>query len=293
MSSITAISVTYNSAGVIKKSLAALQSCRLISNIIVVDNASSDGCATLLREQFPRVNLIENAENVGFGRGNNIALERVTTPYALLVNPDAIVSNEAIKELLAAAQRYPDAMIVAPQLADEDSKVHINYKRSVFDREKAAGVAQLPEGDVCADYLSGAVWLVNMAIAKRVGFFDPNIFLYYEDDDWCLRARKAGFSCVLAADAHVIHAKGGSSGAINPASEFFRQQQMIWSRLYIEQKYHGVEAARKLSRLLYSEYAIKAALYTLTFNRKKIARYRGRLAGVKAFSVSPAQAPAA
>lgn len=291
MSSITAISVTYNSAGVITDTLRAVLASPHIAEAVVVDNCSNDGCSALIAQQFPNVKLIRNACNEGFGQGNNIALAQVETPYALLVNPDAVVSNTAIEQLLAAASRYPDAAILAPQLVDDGGEIHLSYKRSVFNREKAAGISQLAEGDICADYLSGAVWLLNMAHFKTIGFFDPQIFLFYEDDDLCLRARKAGFSCVLVADATVTHLKGGSSGTPNPASEFFKQQHMIWSRLYLQQKYHGIESARKLARVLYNEYALKTLLYAFALHRRKRARYKGRMAGVKAFNSSPTQAP--
>ncbi len=78
-----------------------------------------------------------------------------------------------------------------------------------------------------------------MEAMKRVGFFDSNIFLYYEDDDLCLRARQAGYGLVLAHEAAAVHAKGASSGAVKPEVEFDKQKHMIWSRLYIEKKYRG------------------------------------------------------
>jgi len=283
MSAITAIFVTYNSVGVIAPALAALAGKPEIGGIIVVDNASADGTCAVIERDFPSVTLIRNATNEGFGRGNNRALEMVATPYALLVNPDAVMEEGALAALLAAAQTYPDAAILAPRLSGEDGQLLQSYKRSVFTREKMRGRFVVPEGDVCAEFLSGAVWLLNMQLIKEVGFFDPNIFLFYEDDDLCLRARKAGYGLVLVHGAKAMHMVGGSSGAPKPASDFFKQKHMTWSRLYLEQKYRGVFAARCLAVKLWLEYMAKTGLYTALFNKVKTNRYRGRLAGLQAF----------
>jgi len=283
MSSVTAILVAYNSGAVIEASLSRLIDAPEISEIYVVDNCSTDHTVELIQRDFPKVKLIENPSNLGFGVANNMALGKVRTDYALLINPDAVLQEGAMALLLEAAERYPDAAILAPELRDEKGEIHISYKKSVFEREKNNGLAIIPEGDVCADYLSGAAMLCNMAHWKQVGFFDPKIFLYYEDDDICLRMRKAGFGLVLVPEAKCVHLMGSSSGSANPAGEFFRQKHMIWSRLYVQQKYFGKKSAAKLSAKLRAEYAMKAALYTVLFNKKKLARYKGRLAGTREF----------
>ena len=288
---ITAVLVAYNSETVIADSLAALLKTPAIAEIIVVDNCSHDATCELIRNQFPSVTLIENPRNAGFGRANNIALERVKTPFALLVNPDAVVEVGAVETFLEAAAIYPDAAILAPTLYDSDGNIHQSFKRNVFNREKNSGIYTPPEGACCAEFLSGAAWLLNMAHMKHIGFFDPNIFLFYEDDDLCIRARRAGYGLVFVPGAKVKHAMGTSSGSSKPGSEFFKQAHMFWSRLYVEFKYFGMKAAKKRARLLYIECALKAFLYTLVGNKAKTNRYRGRLQGIKAFSVSPGSAP--
>lgn len=291
MSSITAISVTYNSEGVISNALHALEKSPHVTQTIVVDNASTDGTARIIEHGFPRAHLIKSMQNVGFGRGNNLGLSQVASPYALLVNPDAIVSPEAIETLLQAAQNFPDAAILAPRLKDEGGKQHLSFKRNVFAREKSGGLEQDAEGAICADYLSGAVMLMNMEHMRKIGFFDPAIFLFYEDDDVCMRVRAAGFSCVYVPQAEAIHLMGASSGKPNPNSERFKQMHMVWSRLYIQQKYKGKGAACVLAAKLGAEYSAKALLYFMSGNKQKFARYRGRVAGVKGFNQTPTQAP--
>ena len=278
--SVTAILVAYNSAGIIGQALASLRGQPDIASVMVVDNCSADKTRDLVTRDFPNVKLLENDRNEGFGRANNRALATVTTPYALLINPDASLAQGALSALLAAAKRNPDAAIIAPMLYDEQGRPDHSYKRNVFEREKKRGDFIIPSGDLCADFLSGAVWLLNMEAMKRIGFFDPAIFLYYEDDDLCLRARQAGYSLVLAHDAAAVHAKGASSGAPKPEVEFNRQKHMIWSRLYIEKKYRGEKAAKRLAARLRVAYFLKAICYGLSLNRRKRNRYRGRLAGI-------------
>lgn len=278
--SITAILVAYNSEAVIAKALSALDKASHVARIVVVDNASVDNTCDIVSQQFPKVLLIENNTNEGFGRANNLGFKKVETPYALLVNPDAVVCEGCINSLLAAAQLYTDAAILAPQLQDEHGHVHHSYKKSVFDRERSSGEYITPEGDLCADFVSGAVMLLNMKHMRTIGFFDPKIFLYYEDDDICLRARRAGLGVLFIPSAQAIHLMGRSSGEGSKKVEFFKQRHITWSRLYVEEKYHGRKQADKLASKLRWKYAIKAAWYASMVKPARISRYRGRLAGI-------------
>lgn len=286
---ITAILVAYNSAGIIGQALSSLVGASHIAKVIVVDNCSSDDTCDYIAREFPSVTIIENSRNQGFGRGNNLGLKKVETPYALLVNPDAVLEEGAIGELLEAAKRYPDAAILAPALYGDDGQLHQSHKKNVFNREQSGGIYTAPEGDCCAEFLSGALWLLNMSHMKsKVGYFDPAIFLYYEDDDLCLRARNHGFGLVLVPSARATHVMGASSGKASSVkkareSEFFKQRHLIWSRLYLEQKYRGEKAAHKLASKLHMGYALRAAFYTMLFKLDKVNRYRGRIAGVFEF----------
>ncbi len=283
---VTAIVVAYNSAGVIGKALAVLNRQIEVKQIIVVDNCSEDDTCKLITRDFPNVMVIKNQANEGFGRANNTAFTLVQTPFALLVNPDAVLEEGALACMLAVAAGYPDAAIIAPQLVNPDGNLYNNFKRNVFIREKHRPDFIMPEGDCCAEYLSGAVWLVNMGITKQVGFFDPNIFLFYEDDDLCLRMRQAGYSLIVAYNARAMHIQGGSSGASNLKKDFFIQKHLTWSRLYLEYKYHGSKAAKKLMVKTNIINWCKLLLNGIVFRRKKMTRLQGRLKGAAQFSES-------
>lgn len=281
---VTAVIVAYNSQDILARCLHNLERQAAIAQIIVVDNCSTDDTCELVREKFPDVILIENLHNLGFGWGSNTGLEKVATPFALLINPDAMLEEGALEALLDASNRYKDAAILAPLLADGNGHAHKSYKQNVFDREKSKGKYHEPEGDLCADFLSGAVWLMNVEHMRKVGFFDTQLFLYYEDDDMCLRVRKEGLGLVLVSSARALHDMGTSSGELSIQQIAMRQEQLAWSRLYIEKKYLGVEAARKLAARQRIEYGFKASLYTLQFNWKKVARYRARIKGIFDFT---------
>lgn len=287
MSQVTAIIVAYNSADILPAALASLQNQPEISAIMVVDNASSDDTCDIVRKAFPSVTLIKNRTNEGFGRANNKALEQVKTPYALLLNPDAVMEEGAVAALLETVKQHEDAAIVAPALYDESGALLHSYKRSIFKRDYYKDTFIAPEGELCAEFVSGAVMLLHVKHLRDVGFFDPNIFLYYEDDDICLRARRGGYSVVYTPAARATHLVGKSSApsANQKKADFFRQKHMVWSRLYIEEKYHGKAQAKLLGHKLSIQYALKAALYALTFNTKKVNRYRGRLTGVFEFGI--------
>lgn len=277
--SVTAILVTHNSAGVVGRAIASIADNPLIARIVVVDNASSDDTHAELRRDFPTIDIIDSKENLGFGRANNLALEQVKTPYALLLNPDAILHADALAELVNAFARYPDAAILAPQLRDEDDEIHESYKRSVFVREARRFPYHEPAGDVCAEFLSGAVWLMRMEAFRETGFFDPNIFLFYEDDDLCLRAHKAGHALVLVASAHATHLMGKSSPHTREQVAF-RQYHLTCSRIYMEQKYHGRAAALLFTVIALTIGTLKWLLGLLTLNLTRERRYRARLAGM-------------
>lgn len=277
---LTLITVTYNSRAVIGGCLSALAG---EFPVIVVDNASTDGTAALVREKFPQVTLIENTKNVGFGCANNQALEKVQTPFALLLNPDARLSKDDITMLLHKAQTYPDAAILCPlQKQNGEWLKTFRLRHHIFTRNRAPFT--VPDGDCCTETASGAVMLWNMAHMHKVGFFDKNIFLFFEDDDICLRARHAGFSILITPEAVADHPQGTSSGTPSTASILFRNRHYGWAESYFAHKHTLGPRTLPWQRL--ALHATKALLYALSGNRQKAARAWGRFQGATALLCS-------
>ena len=277
--SVTAILVSYNSSRVLPDAIGSLLTQPEIARIIVVDNASMDGTCALVKEKFLSVEIIKGTENIGFGRANNLALETITTEYALLINPDATLDEGCTRALLDVMQENPECAIAAPTLYDANGKMLESYKRNVFDREKNKYKYVPPEGNACADFLSGAVWLLRMEHFKASGFFNPDLFLYYEDDDLCMTAHANGFSLILCPEARARHNMGTSSDAAGDLRAL-KQHHLMLSRLIIEEKYHGKIAATKLAKKWYRRYALQAFGAFITFQMRRLRIYTARLSGI-------------
>jgi len=279
---VTVIVVTYNSADVIRDCLSSVMD---VARVIVVDNNSQDNTCAIIAQHFPHVECIKSKENSGFGQANNKALEKVTTPFALLLNPDAVMQSESYSILLRAADHYPDAAILSPQLLSDKGEVQRSYKPTVFERDNIRSTHMpLAEGDVCAGFLSGAVMLLRMEYIRQVGFFDPKIFLYYEDDDLCIRVRKAGYGLVWVQEAEAVHLCGQSSPSTR-SSLYWKNWHLTWSRLYLEKKYHGNRKACRLSLKLLMLYGIKIVSYAIIINKPKMIRSYSRMAAAKSFVI--------
>lgn len=277
---VSVVSVAYRSAAVIGDALASVAQAKAA---IVVDNASDDDSAGAARRALPSVRILSNAVNQGFGRANNQGVALVETEFALLLNPDARMAAGAVEALVAAADRNPNAGIVAPAILNADGKRIASHNVGLFDQHKIAGKERRPpDGDICADFLSGAVMLVRVAAFREVGGFDPEIFLYFEDDDLCLKMRRAGHALVQAPEA-AAHHQGGLSSP--PTDEILRRKYWhhAWSRLYLEAKHRNPADARAWGRRNLRAYRVKALWHKLMGHKDKAWRDRARLDGTRAF----------
>lgn len=237
--SITAIIVTYNSANIISAALECLYRHPRIAECIVVDNASNDDTRDIIRTQFPRAKLIENAENKGFGNGCNHGLELVSTDYALLFNPDAAIDAASIDRLEQSFADHPDAAIIAPMLEGNAHEPLTHPMRMpVICHAKKQVAPRMHANAHYVEFISGAVAMWRMEYMKKVGFFDPAFFLFYEDDDISLRVRRAGYDLVLLPGLNVQHAPG-TSCALTPELEALKLRSLTWADLYIHRKYKG------------------------------------------------------
>jgi GT2 family glycosyltransferase len=280
LDAVTVVFVTYNSAHILPQALATLEPPA--PRIIVVDNGSTDGTLDCVCRLQPQAERIALGRNLGFGRANNVALERVQTPFALLLNPDCRLAAGAVPALLAAAARYPDAAILAPRLYDAPGRLGLCYRPSFFRAQPATLID--PDGDVCSEFLTGAAMLLRMDAMRQVGFFDPWFFLYCEDDDLCLRVRAAGHSLVLVHDASVLHGVKASS-APAPKLAFRRAYCRTASKIYALGKHVGPAACARnaVGALLGGTAGLLLAL--IGANRERLLAAAGRVAAAAASPV--------
>ena len=162
----------------------------------MVDNASTDATAELVRTHFPLVTLLQNATNVGFARANNRALAQASGEYLLLLNPDTVVEPNALSILCAYLAEHPRVGAVGPRLVRPDGSVQRSCLRYVTLRALLSGFVQGgdylpadPRAPATVEALSGAALMVRRAVMDEVGLLDEAFFMYAEDTDWCYRIR--------------------------------------------------------------------------------------------------------
>ncbi|HEV7258511.1 MAG TPA: glycosyltransferase family 2 protein [Bosea sp. (in: a-proteobacteria)] len=272
---ITAIVVTYDSAEVLPACLSALAAEGIPA--IVVDNASDDASADIARAQGATV--IANARNEGYGRANNHGVAASTTPYVLIVNPDVEIRPGAIAALLAAADRYPDAGMLAPRIVEPSGRVFLQPRSLLSPPHlNRTGSMPVPEGDACLPFLSGACLLIRREVFQSLGGFDPAIFLFYEDDDLCRRMRDAGHALIHVHEAEAAHGRGRST-APSASRRFTARWHLAWSEAYVSNKY-GL-ARPSLAAVVRN--TAKAIGYGLILNQTKMAAHAGSAAGAIAW----------
>lgn len=268
---LTVIIVTYNSRHILPLTLPPLQHH---PHVIVVDNASTDDSNSVTATLLPQALILHAGANLGFGRANNLGLARVTTDYALLLNPDSILAPDTLAELMSAAQRYPDAALLAPKLYDAPGVLGECYRRAFH--EDRGGALLDPAGDLCTDFLTGAALLLNMAIMRKVGFFDPWFFLYFEDDDLCLRTRRAGHPLILVNSAHVEH-RVRQSSTPSPRLSFLRTYARTLSKFYIQRKHQGTPACVRAVLRVGTGSLLALLIHCLTWNRARAVHHAARV----------------
>lgn len=276
-SRVSVVTVARNSTAVIGDCLRAIGP---EAEIIIVDNASDDDLPRVVKTAAPGARIERLAVNRGFGRGVNAGLALAKREFALVINPDAVLSSGAIDALVEAADFWPDAAMLAPRIRNPDGSIEASHdvglhqRRSYGDRTGEIH----PDGPICADFLSGAAFMLRMAAYAELGGFDPAFFLYYEDDDICARYRAAGRSLVLVPQAEALHL-GGRSSRPSAALQFFKYRHMAWSRLHYERKWQSNAVAQALALRESLRYGAKAVGNLIKGERAKSWRDLGRLTG--------------
>lgn len=272
---VTLIVVTYNSAHCIT----ALAECIAdMPNVSFVDNGSSDGSAEKIAQTIPSARLLKNPSNHGFGAANNRVLYDCPTRYALLLNPDCLLAASAVDTLLAYAQAYPDAAIIAPHLYRRNNALELSYRWPVTHWISGGPAAEAP---CCVGFVSGAAMLLNMTVMREIGFFDENFFLYYEDEDLCQRVFEAGKEIIVVPQAEITHlARGSVKGSSPLRAEFIRGFHHAQSKLIFEGKHFGNSEAISLRWKILALALITLIPRLLLPQPKYLARLMGRISGL-------------
>lgn len=230
---LTVIIVSYNTRELTLKAVETLlrNSPGVAMRVVVFDNASSDGSAKALAERFPGVEVIAHGENLGFAASNNRVAETVTTPWICLLNPDTETYPGAIANLLAFAQSHPGAGIVGGRTVFPDGSLNpVSCLGDVTPWSLAMGITGLsrifpasplfnPEGiggwkrDKVreVDVVVGCFLMISRDLWRKLGGFDLRYFMYGEDVDLSIRARKLGYRPMMTPQATIMHLVGAST----------------------------------------------------------------------------------
>ncbi len=233
----------------------------LDTEVFVVDNASSDGSCDMVREMFPWVTLIASPVNLGFSKGNNLAIEKASGQYVLLLNPDTVVAEDTFDKCIEFMDGNPDAGALGVRMIDGKGNFLPESKRGlptpsvafcktfglskIFPKSKTFNryhLGFLPEHETNeVEILSGAFMLMRKAALDKTGLLDETFFMYGEDIDLSYRIIKAGYKNFYFAGTTIIHYKGESTrkGSLNYVKVFYNAM-IIFARKHFSGNQSGL-----------------------------------------------------
>ena len=259
------IIVSWNTCDLLKGCLTSIYTYppRGPFEVLVVDNASIDGSAQIVKEHFPYVRLIENHENVGFARANNQAIAQTDSRYVLLLNPDTRVLPSALEVLIRFMDKHPGAGAAGSRLLNSDGSLQTScypapslsrelWRLHHLDKIHPYGVYVMqgwdPETPHSVDMLQGASLLLRREALDEVGLLDEGFFIYTEEVDLCYRLKKAGWRLFWVPQSQVIHYEGQSTQLVS--KEMFLQ--LYQSKMIYFRKHSGRLAAWMYKVILFS-----------------------------------------
>lgn len=252
MSKIAVSIVEYNTKDLLKNCLNSIFNYKWINDIevLVVDNDSKDESVEMVKKQFPKVSLIENKKNVGFGAGHNLSFKKIKADYYVILNSDALLEEFVLDEMVKFMEDNPSCGVSSCKVLGFDEKLQpnggdlpfgvsllgwlfnletIGIKIPAFHREDE-GYYRKPHS---VGWVSGNFMIIRKKVLEKIGMFNESFFMYFEDVEFCYRVSKGGFSVMINPDVSIQHLSGGSlddpkfsqwSGEMRGLIQFYQQQ---------------------------------------------------------------------
>lgn len=259
---ISAIIVNYNAGVFLRKCVDSLLNCSLEIEIIVVDNASTDGSLDALME-LPNVQIIKNPANVGFATACNNGVHVASAPLLLFLNPDCSFTAGTLVTLVESMQANESVGMVGGLLVNTDGTEQAGGRRAIptpwRSFVRAFGLAKfsqrwprlfynfnlyqepLPDESLEVEAISGACMLVKRKAIEKVGLWDEGYFLHCEDLDWCMRFRQKGWKILFVPDAIIVHEHGGCSRSRPIFVEWHKHKGMMrFYNKFFRHQYPGI-----------------------------------------------------
>lgn len=275
---VSVIIVSFNTRDLLRECLENVltETAALSAQILVVDNASTDGSVAMVQDEFPQIHLLESKVNLGFGAANNLAFEAAEGRFFVLLNSDAFLAPGALALALQHMRATPACALGGGRLVGRDGSwqpsarsfhsllgdaIVLTGLAAKFPRSRFFGRFDrtwADEGTPCAvDWVPGAFCILRPEALREVGAFDPAFFLYYEEVDLCLRLKQAGYTVWYWPDIVVTHIGGESSRQLKTMAFSSQASQVVlWrmrSTLLYYRKHHRWQAwlAKWLEKALY------------------------------------------
>lgn len=286
---------------------------------IVVDNGSSDGSVEKIRARYPDLPIFETKQNLGFAGGNNVGIEwalRKGAEWILLLNNDTTVAPDLLEKLLAAAKEKPNGKIFGAKIYRYSDPERIDHLGGFWREEiaeftsPASGALDHPYFEMeQVDYVCGAALFFHRSVVEKVGLLEPKFFLFWEETDFCFRARRAGFEVWTVPEARVWHKVSASFTGGKPHTHYFWWRSRL---LWIERNCSKEEKKRIYRKVIWPElwkgfrhWAVKSLVQWVAPNeerKRKIARdragwqgaldyWRGRFGGAPEWVIGPLSKP--
>lgn len=265
---LSVVIVSYNTADLIGSCLASVEASKGgPPEIFVVDNASQDGSADVIRHRFPGVHLVANSANRGFAAANNQILDQCPGDFIFFLNPDTRVLPDTFEKAIAYMQKNPHIGLAGAKIInpDETPKESITY-RYPGEKQTRGELPPLPGNIAC---VLGAGMIARRAMIERVGGFDEDFFLYGEDEDLCLRIRKNGGEIGYIEEAVVIH-HGGQSERLTLTAEKYRKKIRAVYLFYSKHYQAGTIARIKRADRLKARWRLLTLRLTMPFLIDKV-----------------------
>ena len=268
--------VSYNSKDFLEECIESIyaETKDICFDIWVVDNNSCDNSVEMLNNRYPQVNFIEDKHNQEFAKANNQAISKTQSGYVLLLNPDTLILQNAIERTVKFMDEYPDVGIAGCRVLNTDGSLQLACRRSIPTPWVAffrlTGLSKLfPNSKIMAKYnltylnankhhevdaVSGAFLMIRKKVIDEIGMLDEKFFMYGEELDWCLRAKRKGWKVTYYPDAEIIHYKGECSkfNSRKAAFEFHRAMYLF------HKKHFAKEYSPITNFFIYAGIAMKA-----------------------------------
>jgi N-acetylglucosaminyl-diphospho-decaprenol L-rhamnosyltransferase len=253
---LSVVTVSYNTRELLRACLASVLSALAQGpkhELIVVDNASRDGSASMVRDEFPRVQLIANEDNRGFAAASNQGIQQSSGRCVLLLNPDTIVKSTALQRMSAVLESRDDVGAVGPKLVYPngelqhsaftfptitmifldffplhhrllDSPINGRYPRSLYEGNEPFPI----------DHPLGAALMAKRQVIEHVGLLDERFYMYCEEIDWCMRIKNSGGRILCVPQAEIVHHVAQSTSQLGPQMfvELHRSRYRLYEKHY-------------------------------------------------------------